>query len=280
MARSRNIKPGLFMNEVLGDKDPILTLLFIGLWTLADREGKLEFRPARIKAQIFPYRESLDINGYLTELASLEFVDIYTANNQQILRIKNFKKHQSPHKTEKQSDLPDDPENHKQNQHVEKLTVKTPLSNDTNRPDSLIPDSLIPDLKINVANEIDDEKKNNAKKKTEKQPSKFYEPAKEIAFYLDRKIKSENPGAITKPESWFTDIEKAIRIDKRSKEDLLKIIDWIYSPGGEFWKANILSGKKLREKFDAMYIKSQNRGRNYDQDDIGSEEYWEAIANA
>ena len=48
MARARNIKPALFKNEVLGVADPIATLLFIGLWTLADRRGILEDRPLQI----------------------------------------------------------------------------------------------------------------------------------------------------------------------------------------------------------------------------------------
>ena len=51
MARSRNIKPSLFKNEVLGVADPLYTILFEGLWVLADREGRLEDRPLRIKAE-------------------------------------------------------------------------------------------------------------------------------------------------------------------------------------------------------------------------------------
>ena len=52
MARSRNIKPGLFANELLGDADPIISLLFIGLWTIADKEGRLENRPKKIRASV------------------------------------------------------------------------------------------------------------------------------------------------------------------------------------------------------------------------------------
>ena len=39
MSRSRNIKPGFFKNEHLAECQPLARLLFIGLWTLADREG-------------------------------------------------------------------------------------------------------------------------------------------------------------------------------------------------------------------------------------------------
>ena len=32
-------------------------LLFVGLWTIADRNGRLEDRPKRIRAELFPYDE-------------------------------------------------------------------------------------------------------------------------------------------------------------------------------------------------------------------------------
>lgn len=106
MPRSRNIKPSLFHNEILGQMDPIVSLLFIGLWCLADREGLLEDRPQRIKAELFPYRQDLDINGYLTDLASGGFLTrIVATNGTKVIRILKFKIHQSPHKTERQSDL-------------------------------------------------------------------------------------------------------------------------------------------------------------------------------
>jgi hypothetical protein len=142
MARARNIKPALFKNELLGTADMALTVLFTGLWTLADREGRLEDRPLRIKAEIFPYREGLDINGYLTELERLEFIDRYTVDGVNIIQVRTFSVHQNPHKTEKASELPAKP--------VESsscaITVKAPLKNDgLTEPAVLIPDSLITD---------------------------------------------------------------------------------------------------------------------------------------
>jgi hypothetical protein len=148
MARSRNIKPSIFKNELLGEADPLLTILFQGLWCLADRDGKLEDRPKRIKAEIFPYRELPDFNGYLTVLARLGFIDRYEVGGTAIIKVLNFAKHQSPHKTEKGSDLPDNP--------IESdscpLTVKAPLNNETVTEEAaLIPDSLIPDSLCNTA---------------------------------------------------------------------------------------------------------------------------------
>jgi hypothetical protein len=147
MARARNIKPSFFKNELLGQADPLLSLLFVSLWTLSDREGRLEDRPLRIKAETFPYREVSNFNGYLTVLEQHGFIERYKVGDLAIIQIVNFRKHQAPHNTEKNSELPAKPID-------TQITVKKQLSErestEAKRPDSLIPeslntDSLIPD---------------------------------------------------------------------------------------------------------------------------------------
>lgn len=149
MARARNIKPGLFKNELLGVADPFLMILFESLWCLADREGRLEDRPLRIKAETFPYRDGMDVNGYLTELERLQFICRYSVNGQPLIQVLNFTKHQTPHKTEKASELPAMEANSLINSVSGAITVNAPLKHDCKTaalpPDSLIPDSLIPD---------------------------------------------------------------------------------------------------------------------------------------
>lgn len=155
MARARNIKPKFLTNEILAKLDPIISLLFISLWMLADREGRLEDRPDRILAEAFPARRDItDISGYLTVLAQHEFIERYKVGKQAVIQIVNFKKHQSPHVTEKPSELPAKPI-------PEPITVEPPLNNgaiteplppDSLNPDSLKPDSLNPDSVSDVAN--------------------------------------------------------------------------------------------------------------------------------
>ncbi len=50
--RARGIKPAFFKNEELAELGTVAQLLFIGLWCLADREGRLEDRPKRIGAEV------------------------------------------------------------------------------------------------------------------------------------------------------------------------------------------------------------------------------------
>jgi hypothetical protein len=133
MARARNIKPGFFKNEDLGTADPYVPILFAGLWTLADRDGILEDRPLRIKAEIFPYREGIEVNGYLTQLVSFGLIHRYEVDGVKYIQVCKFKEHQNPHNTEKPSVFPSYSD-------ICKLTVKDTLNNVTNPADSMIPD--------------------------------------------------------------------------------------------------------------------------------------------
>jgi len=108
MARARNIKPSFFDNEKLASLCTYTRLLFIGLWTIADAYGKLEDRPSRIKKQLLGY-ENVDAEPLLKNLEQSGFIQRYSVNGQNIIRIPNFIKHQHPHPNElrKESEFPD-----------------------------------------------------------------------------------------------------------------------------------------------------------------------------
>ena len=105
MARSRNIKPAFFKNESLAELPCETRILFIGLWTLADREGRLEDRPKRIRAEIFPF-DTFNVESMLNELQSFKFLARYEIDGIRFIQITNFVKHQDPHYKEKASEIP------------------------------------------------------------------------------------------------------------------------------------------------------------------------------
>ena len=117
MARTRNIKPGFFTNEELAEIAPLGRLLFAGLWTIADREGRIEDRPKRIKVAILPY-DDCDVDALLEELHNRGFITRYKVNGGSYLEITNFAKHQHIVGTEAKSDIPPTPCN---NAEVEQL---------------------------------------------------------------------------------------------------------------------------------------------------------------
>lgn len=155
MARARNIKPAFFLNDDLAEQNCALgRLLFIGLWTLADYKGDLEWRAGRIKAQLLPYDEC-DIKQLAINLDKSGFVRFYSDGERILLNIPNFEKHQNPHKNEKAggSEVPAYSATMRQAIDLTTLTINRDLSglkpeqNGTAPADSLLldPDSLLLD---------------------------------------------------------------------------------------------------------------------------------------
>ena len=112
MARTRSIKPGFFDNEVLGGLPPLTRLLFIGLWCIADREGRLEDRPKRIKKTLLGYDDvsTSEVSEMLQALHDTGFIIRYTVDGEEYIQVVNFAKHQNPHVKEKPSEIPPPPE--------------------------------------------------------------------------------------------------------------------------------------------------------------------------
>jgi len=146
MARSRNIKPGFFSNEHLAEVDFATRLLFIGMWTEADREGRLEDRPRRLKMALFP-ADNVDIEKMLADLDHLGFITRYTAGSFKAIQIVNWAKHQNPHVKEARSTIPPMPELEPCQEKNGASTVQAPDEHGSFPADSLSLDSgfLIPD---------------------------------------------------------------------------------------------------------------------------------------
>lgn len=105
MARARNLKPSFFTNDRLAEIHPLGRLLFAGLWTIADREGRLEDRPKRIKAEVLPY-DNANVDKLLDDLGRAGFILRYAANGDRFIQVLAFNKHQNPHVKEGPSTIP------------------------------------------------------------------------------------------------------------------------------------------------------------------------------
>lgn len=105
MARIRTVKPDFFLDEELADLPFAARILYIGLWCLADREGRLEDRPKKIKAQLFPW-DNIQIEDLLCKLHPKHIIR-YEVEGQRYIWIITFKKHQRPHTKEAPSQIPE-----------------------------------------------------------------------------------------------------------------------------------------------------------------------------
>lgn len=95
----------------------------------------------------------------------------------------------------------------------------------------------------------------------EERMSQLADASPRLAALLLDLILKLNPKA-KKPNlnSWTADIDNLIRLDGRSAKEVEKVIRW--SLADDFWCKNILSGRKLREKFDQLFVSMQTQNKD------------------
>jgi len=86
--------------------------------------------------------------------------------------------------------------------------------------------------------------------------------AMELAGYLLEAIRAHTPdyqvqGTLA---GWGREIDLAMRIDGRTADQLRAVVDYAHRSPEPFWRSNLLSGTKLRAKFDAVEIQRRERG--------------------
>lgn len=110
MPRTRELKPAFFQDEDLATLGRDHRLLFSALWTLADREGRLEDRPQFIKIHFCPYDADVTaavVSGLIDGLVGIGVLLRYQVDGKGYLLVKNFKKHQHIHPKEAPSLFPE-----------------------------------------------------------------------------------------------------------------------------------------------------------------------------
>ncbi|SPP28436.1 phage replisome organizer N-terminal domain-containing protein [Brochothrix thermosphacta] len=123
-------------------------------------------------------------------------------------------------------------------------------------------DIRTPELELEKELEIDIE----IKKEKEKKPSqanKFADdsPSFKLSDFLFICIKKHDPKA-KQPnmQTWAAHIDKLIRLDGREPKEIQDVIIWCQTDG--FWYKNILSTKKLRDKFSQLVIAMKDKPKN------------------
>lgn len=117
------------------------------------------------------------------------------------------------------------------------------------------------DIELDKELDIDKEKDNKDSRKPRKRVYEDDSTYIQLSKFLYEKINADasDESEMTKEpnyQTWADDIRKMIDIDKRTEEQVRKMIEWCQSD--RFWSGNILSAKKLREKYDTM-AKQANR---------------------
>jgi hypothetical protein len=128
--RIRTVKPQFFQDERLYDIEintglPI-RVIFIGLWCVADREGRFDWNPRRLKVQILPHDESVDFGAALEALSEGGFIFDYHSGGKDFGCIPGFRSHQVINNRESPSSRPDPVSDDPEKPSVEKPSVEKP----------------------------------------------------------------------------------------------------------------------------------------------------------
>jgi hypothetical protein len=117
------------------------------------------------------------------------------------------------------------------------------------------------------------QKQNNNKPS---RPKQVYDE-KSIYFQLANRLYEkilENNSQHKKPnlQKWADDIRLMMDRDHRTKDQIVYLIDWCQNDS--FWKVNILSPSKLRDKFDQLALKVKSlQGGNHERTPQNREQY-------
>lgn len=68
---------------------------------------------------------------------------------------------------------------------------------------------------------------------------------------------SKVPKTELEKKKWAVEIERMKRLDQRSESDIIEALTYATTDG--FWKSNIRSAKKFREKFETLIVQSRNK---------------------
>lgn len=114
------------------------------------------------------------------------------------------------------------------------------------------------DTDIEEDKELDIDKEKDKKKNEKPSRHKFETCDTNGAKYLFEKIKGNNPKQ-KEPnfDTWSNDFRLMREKDNRELQEIKDVIDWCQAD--PFWQGNILSPKKLREKFDQLTIQMNSK---------------------
>ena len=251
--RIRSIKPEFWRSSdisLLAIED---RLLFIGLWSYVDDNGVGEDRLPIICADLFADDLSRDpretlarVSGGLTRLSEAGRIVRYTTSGRDYLAINGWSKHQRIDKPNKPRFPLPNPEN---------STIRETLA----EPSRDSREGLAPGTGEQGNRGTGEQGNRDVLRTSSSEPDGTDpddDPRPEVRELCDRladRIEANGSKRPTVGKRWHRAARLMLDRDGRTVEQVRYLIDW--SQRDEFWRTNILSMSKLREKFDQLRLR-------------------------
>ena len=254
----------------LAEKNPVAAALWPWFITSFDDWGRMNADPIEVKLTVFPAfpYTSDEVEEFIKLYHEFEIAYFYEVDGKPYLAVcpDTWLKYQTyirKDKLEKQNSKIPEPKNAPwvaKDNTVDDLATKNVANQQSATINVLSPSpSPSPSKNISTSEHSPDTTQNQPETpKRVRQIHTFSEESDQfkLAMFMRQCILSNLPKAkVPKPtpeglRRWAYDIDLMIRIDCRSPDEIRQLIDW--SHRDSFWKANILSPGKLREKWDTL----------------------------
>jgi hypothetical protein len=97
--------------------------------------------------------------------------------------------------------------------------------------------------------------------------SAHLEPAIRLSEKMAQQVEERGAVGATRKahqKGWVLDMEKLLRLDERSPEQVVKVLDWLHHGRDDvssFWQVNVLCPGKLRLRWDQMRMQYERLRR-------------------
>lgn len=248
LARIRTIKPEFWTDEKLVELEFVDRLMFIGLFNFVDDQGFIDYKPKRIKMQVFP-GDDVDVSAALMRLHEASLIQAYDSGDGVVLHITNWEKHQRvPHPSRERYSLSD-------------LRKCNPFTQPLMNPHEAY-------CAEGKGREVEGKGTSSSEVADAPSDQASRPDVDALCARLAAGIEANGSKKPTITQKWKDAARLMLDKDGRTYEQIVYLIDW--SQNDEFWRANVLSMPKLREKFDQLRIKAtsprQTRSGDIDWD--------------
>lgn len=251
--RIRSILPDFYRSQDIADLDWHDRLVFIGLWSYVDDNGVGRDSERLVASDLFPLdgdpTESLRrVSTALRTLSSGGQIRRYIVDDHRYLFVVQWDKYQRVQNPGKERyprptcDSVDSPEI-LPTVSVGSPEILSPGEGEKGRRGEGEKSSSSP-----IADAIDDQPRDDVER---------------ICERMADRIQANGAKRPTITKAWRDAARLLIDRDEHTEAQVLWLIDWATSDG--FWKSNILSLPKLREKFDQLRLASQRPARSVDR---------------
>jgi hypothetical protein len=263
MARIRTLKPEILEDEMTAGLSDAAFRLFVAMIVLADDHGNIRAETRWLEGQVWWSRRFAEVRGEiprvaamgaraqeaLTELSAASLIELYEVRSQLYAHIRSWEKHQRIDNAGKPR-VPLPSEGALVSPNFAEVRGEIPRN------------SAGPPTTTTTTTRTTEVEKPKPEPKSKTKPESSPEALQAAERLLGLVVVNNPSSTLAKaPEDrrratavrWADTMRLLHEVDRHSWEEIASLVDWCQAD--QFWRSNILSADKLREKWDQLTAK-------------------------